>query len=142
MLIGISAAFILTLAWVTGTSRMIRKLDVETLLVCATVSVSLTPFLLPKMHERYFYLMDVFTFLLACCIPNLRLPAFLAQVSSVLTYPIYLFSSAELVIQNWKLFLLIAVSFNIVLVGYLLWKQYIILKQIRPVITETKAVKL
>ena len=39
----------------------------------ATISVMLMPFLLPKMHERYFYPADVFTILLAFYCPRLFL---------------------------------------------------------------------
>lgn len=125
LLLGIVIAVLTTLVWVIGYNWKIKELNKEILLICATVSVSLTPFILPKMHERYFYLMDVFTFLLAFYIPRFWLPAFLSQIVSVLTYSIFLFAPARIsiAVRN-DLFLLLAVCINSVLIAYLLWKQW------------------
>lgn len=125
LLLGSVIAVLVTLVWVIGYNWKIKELNKEILLICAAVSVSLTPFILPKMHERYFYLMDVFTFLLAFYIPRFWLPAVLAQGVSVLTYSIFLFTPVRMSIAfRNDLFLLLAVCVNSVLIAYLLWKQY------------------
>lgn len=125
LLLGSVIAVLVTLVWVIGYNWKIKELNKEILLICAAVSVSLTPFILPKMHERYFYLMDVFTFLLAFYIPRFWLPAVLAQGVSVLTYSIFLFTPARMSIAfRNDLFLLLAVCVNSILIAYLLWKQH------------------
>jgi Gpi18-like mannosyltransferase len=58
----------------------------EFILLVACVSLMLMPYLLPKMHERYFYAFELASIALACL--NLRyLPfAVIAQVDGVLSY--------------------------------------------------------
>ncbi len=135
--IGVATAAIILIGWAIWYSVKITNLNIENMLICAAVSVSLTPFLLPKMHERYFYLMDVFAFLLAFCIPGLWLPAVLAQAISVLTYTIFLFNPDILTSLSRNVFsMAIAVSMNIILVGYLLWIQYRIVASRRSVVSQ------
>ncbi len=48
----------------------------------AFITVLLVPFLLPAMHERYFYLADVLSVLYACCYPKrFYIPAVMVAVS-------------------------------------------------------------
>jgi Gpi18-like mannosyltransferase len=63
----------------------------ETKLFIATASALLMPFLLPKMHDRYFFVADVFTFVLAASLPRFWWLAVLMQVSSVAAYLSFLF---------------------------------------------------
>ena len=54
--------------------------------LCAAMFVALSVFLLPKMHDRYFFGADVFTILLAGFIPRLWIVAGTFQVSSLSAY--------------------------------------------------------
>ena len=47
------------------------------------------PFLLPHMHDRYFYAGDVLTVVLAVCIPWLSLSALLTEFGSYICYLAY-----------------------------------------------------
>ena len=59
-----------------------RKLDAETLLVAAMVSVLLVPTLLPHMHNRYFFPADLLSIALAVWIPRYWPVAALMQFTS------------------------------------------------------------
>lgn len=63
-----------------------RRTGPEFILLVACVSLILMPYLLPKMHERYFYGFELASIALACV--NLRYLAFavIAQVDGVLSY--------------------------------------------------------
>lgn len=58
------------------------------LLYWATVCALAMPFLLPKMHERFFFAAGVFTYLLALVDRRFVLPAVLVQAAAVLSYSV------------------------------------------------------
>lgn len=62
------------------------KITPSLLVELATISVMLMPFLLPKMHERYFYPADVFTILLAFYCPRLFLVPIGMSIISYFAY--------------------------------------------------------
>lgn len=70
-----------------------RKLDAETLLVAALVSVLLVPSLLPHMHNRYFFPGDILSITLAVWIPRYWPVAVLTQLTSFLAYISWVFGS-------------------------------------------------
>lgn len=70
-----------------------RKLDGETLLVAALVSVMLVPSLLPHMHERYFFPADILSIALAVWIPRYWPVAVLMQFTSFLAYVSWVFGT-------------------------------------------------
>lgn len=125
MYIGITTTIVVTLLWAAGYAIKIKEFNSEIMLICATVSVSMIPFLLPKMHERYFYLMDVFTLLLAFYIPRMWFPVIGAQIVSGLTYYVFIFISSQQTPPSiGAVFLICAAFINTFLIGYLFWKQY------------------
>lgn len=63
-----------------------RRLDGETLLVAALVSVLLVPSLLPHMHERYFFPADILAIALAVWAPRYWPVAVLMQATSCAAY--------------------------------------------------------
>lgn len=81
--LGLAAASGLVLSIFVARSR---RSGPEFILLVACVSLLLMPYLLPKMHERYFYGFELAVIALACL--NLRyLPfAVIAQVNGVLSY--------------------------------------------------------
>ena len=94
--LGVLAAFALmllvfVLAW-THRSR----LSLWAILGCAIVLALGIPYLLPHMHERYFFTADVLTLLLACAAPEYLLLPALTQFGSLLGYYAYL---------NWRFLL-------------------------------------
>jgi Gpi18-like mannosyltransferase len=58
-------------------------------LLAALLSAILLPFLLPKMHERYFLLADVLAYCLAWTDPRMKLVFVLVQVGSLLSLVAY-----------------------------------------------------
>lgn len=83
LLIAIAAS--LWFAW-RGRLAGPRKLDAETLLVAAVVSVILVPNLLPHMHQRYFFSADILSIALAVWIPRYWPVAVLMQLTSFFAY--------------------------------------------------------
>ncbi|WP_027574983.1 membrane protein [Bradyrhizobium sp. WSM1743] len=87
--VGVTAGLVLAAASGLALSIFIaqsRRTGPEFILLVACVSLVLMPYLLPKMHERYFYGFELACIALACL--NLRyLPfAVIAQVDGVLSY--------------------------------------------------------
>ncbi len=81
--------------WYAARGRLAgsRKLDAETLLVAALVSVMLVPSLLPHMHERYFFPADILSIALAVWIPRYWPVAVLMQLTSFLAYISWVFGT-------------------------------------------------
>jgi Gpi18-like mannosyltransferase len=128
--IGIAITILAMLLWTAGYALKIKEMSREILMFCAAVSVAMIPFLLPKMHERYFYLMDVLTFLLVFFIPRLWIPAVGSQLVSGMTYFVFLVISPQKPPPPIGAALLIfAALINTVLIGYLLWQQYVFVRE-------------
>ena len=90
----------------------------EGLLFSALVSVALVPFLLPKMHDRYFYPADVFSIVLAFSMPEFWFIPVCYQVISSLVYAIFLIEADR------SSMLILATQLNTMVLAYLLWKQF------------------
>ena len=97
--IGIAAAavYMLNILAVAYANR--SKLSDRSILGAALLFVIGIPFLLPHMHERYFYFVDVLTVLLAYVAPPYLAAALLAQFSSLIGYHVYLMNLRYYVIQ-------------------------------------------
>jgi Gpi18-like mannosyltransferase len=59
---------------------------IEARLLAATMFVALAPFLLPKMHDRYFFAADILSIVLAFCAPRYWFLPVLFQLSSMGAY--------------------------------------------------------
>jgi Gpi18-like mannosyltransferase len=80
----------LVLAYVIVSAR--ARLTDERLVLLATTSAIVAPFLLPGMHERYFYVADVLTVLAAFYLPRrLWYLPLLIQLASFMAYTRFLF---------------------------------------------------
>ena len=71
------------------------KLEIthDRLIYLATISVFFMPYLLPKMHERYFYPTDILSIIFAFYFPQYRWVAISVQLASFVSYlgtPIYI----------------------------------------------------
>ena len=67
-----------------------REITPERMVLLALISVSLTPFVLPRMHERYFYPADALSLIVAFFNPDLWIVPFAFQLSSGLASAVYL----------------------------------------------------
>ena len=92
----------------------------SSLLFAALTSLVLVVFTLPLMHERYFYPVDVFSFAIVIFNPELWLLPILFQISSGLSYTVFLLGKPiELV--------MVGAIINTFLVVYIIKKQISIL---------------
>ncbi len=90
-LIGIDIAGIVALGFALAAWKMSGEITMERLVFEATLVLFLIPFLLPKMHERYFYPAAAFMLVLVGFRPGFWWIAILFQVTSYLSYLPYLF---------------------------------------------------
>ena len=88
--LGIAAALVLALAVAALLWLRRRQADGRALLLAALLLAVGVPFLLPHMHERYFFLADVLSAALACALPALAPIALLVQLSSFGAYLVVL----------------------------------------------------
>jgi Gpi18-like mannosyltransferase len=79
---------------VVARARLTLKPD--HLVIAAAMSLLLTPFLLPQMHDRYFYAFEVMAIVVACLHPRLIPVALAAQLNGVLAYLAYYGTAASL----------------------------------------------
>jgi Gpi18-like mannosyltransferase len=91
--IALTAAIVLGICWVLVARAV--ELDRTRVVTAATLFALLLPFLLPGMHERYFFLADVMTLILAVYRPRLWYVPLLVQAASLLAYRPYLFERSE-----------------------------------------------
>ena len=88
--LGIAAAGALVLALLALGFLLRDRLDRELAMTIAVVLCIGVPFLLPRMHERYFFLADIFTLCWACSSLRRVPAAALAELSSLICYIVYL----------------------------------------------------
>ncbi|MFZ5882141.1 MAG: glycosyltransferase 87 family protein [Chloroflexota bacterium] len=119
---GLALTVILLGGWVFVYARRRFALTPRLVLLTALVSVILAPFLLPRMHDRYFYPADNLALVLAFFAPSYWHVALGYQVISSLTYALFLSRLTDA--QN-NLFLLAAILLNTSMVGYLVVRQWL-----------------
>ena len=86
------------------------------------VSVLLAPYLLPKMHDRYFFPADVFALLLLFSPGILKLVPVLMQIGSLIVYQLFL-SSTFGVIKGQAIIAMLLVTVALWIVGYEFWRR-------------------
>ena len=79
---GISVVLLLTLL----VAALPFELTQARLVALATASVLVTPFVLPRMHDRYFFAADVLSIVLVFFVPRLFAVALLVQLASLFSY--------------------------------------------------------
>ncbi len=125
VMIGLGVTALISVIWAVLYARKIKEFTPPILLLCALVSAALMPFFLPKMHDRYFYLAEVLSFLVAFYVPRLWRIALGYQLVSGLVYSVALRASVVPVDPALAGSILILAAFvNIGLMGYLFWKQW------------------
>jgi Gpi18-like mannosyltransferase len=116
---------ILAVAAVVGVIYVliVRRLELtrERIVTAAALFSILVPFLLPGMHERYFFLADVMTLVLAVYRPKLWFVPLMVQAASFLSYEPYLFTRGRLTLPlSFAAALMLAA---IVVIGYALLRD-------------------
>ncbi len=84
---------LVTLIWAVYAWLSTLRIDRHSILLLALISVTLPPFVLPNMHDRYFYVSDALSIPVAFTTPELWFLPILFQVSSGLAYSVYLLSA-------------------------------------------------
>ncbi len=128
-LLGILAAFLLVAALLAAAFRFRARLDNRALLLCGVVLAAGVPFLLPYMHDRYFFLADVLTLVWACL--SLRgLPAAvlveLASLSAYLTY----FRMKYTLLLYWGDQVFTMLGESLLVLGALVWSCILLAKRL------------
>lgn len=74
---------------------MYKKFSTRDIFLCSTLMLYVVPFLLPAMHERYFFPAGIATVALAFAYPSARfiVAAVLSQLVTMFSYTIYLFGT-------------------------------------------------
>lgn len=86
----ITLAFLITLGIVFLSSSLGKKLSSKSEVLAAALLVTVIPFLLPHMHDRYFYLSEVMLLILGFSFRSLFYFPFFSQFASLLCYHAYL----------------------------------------------------
>ncbi|MBL8099685.1 MAG: glycosyltransferase family 39 protein [Anaerolineales bacterium] len=120
--IGLGIFFISMLIWAWINWKAGDKVTQKQIAFTALASVALIPFLLPKMHDRYFYPADVFSYAVAILFPEIWFVPIMFQISSTIAYSVFLFGAQPIVV-------LIGSLINTALVIVILRKQIHSLKE-------------
>ncbi|MBL8049911.1 MAG: glycosyltransferase family 39 protein [Anaerolineales bacterium] len=120
--IGLGIFFISMLIWAWINWKAGDKVTQKQIAFTALASASLIPFLLPKMHDRYFYPADVFSYAIAVLFPEIWFVPIMFQVSSTIAYSVFLFGAQPIVV-------LIGSLINTALVIVIIRKQLQSLKE-------------
>ena len=118
VMIGLPLAGLLLLTWILIYGFKRYPITPAILTTTALISLALTPFLLPKMHDRYFYPADVFSLVGAFFVPEIWFVSIAYQLISLLSYIPFLFG------VNPQATLPIAILINVTTIVFLLWKQW------------------
>jgi Gpi18-like mannosyltransferase len=99
----------------------------NSILVTALASAALVPFILPKMHRRYFYPQDLISLVVAFFEPELWFLPILSQTISFIAYESYLFNinfDIPLFGRSLDALLYVALPAEVILLAITLWKQF------------------
>jgi Gpi18-like mannosyltransferase len=118
-MIFLTGAAVLIISFLVLTSR--KKMSNEICINLSLFFVILLPFLLPAMHERYFYLADIFSLAYAFYRPKFFFVAIIVEITSFLCYAPYLMNNGEQIIPLGVLSFFTLISCSIV--AYDLVKQ-------------------
>lgn len=86
----IGLAFIFALGTVLSCSLIGKNLSSKSEVMAAALLVSVIPFLLPHMHDRYFYLSEIMLLIIGFGFKNMFYFPFFSQFASLLSYHAYL----------------------------------------------------
>ena len=87
----LASAFVVFVGFLVAASK--KRLTADIVLRIALVFALAIPFLLPEMHERYFYLADVISIVCAFAFPRTFYIAVIMQICSLLSYAPYLINT-------------------------------------------------
>lgn len=128
--LGIAAAGALALAMLALGFRLRERLDRKLIMTIAVILCIGVPFFLPHMHERYFFLADVFTLCWACANMK-RIPvAVLAEGASLASYIVYLRLKYNLVLTLGGFTFVMPLE-TLAMLTALIFSVFVLLEQLR-----------
>lgn len=138
--LGILAAFVLVAALLVVAFVWKDRLDDYALLLCGILLAVGVPFLLPYMHDRYFFLADVLTLAWACILPRRTSAAVLIQLASLSAYVTYFRMRYTLVIQlGTSTFTMLGES--LMVLGVLVWSGVLLGLRLKESFHPSRSVK-
>jgi Gpi18-like mannosyltransferase len=115
--IGAILAVVIIATWAASSAKYLTSsIGNKNIALYALLSVSLVPFLLPKMHDRYFYPADTLSIVVAFLEPKLWFIPLLFQAVSLPGYAAFLFDSSQTLVYT-------AALLNTLTIGFLLKRQ-------------------
>ncbi|MBC7875868.1 MAG: hypothetical protein H7Y59_01745 [Anaerolineales bacterium] len=120
--IGISIFLVVMAIWGWVNWRAKIAYDNRKIMLMALATLALVPFVLPKMHERYFYPADVFSFAAIIFLPEMWFVPVLYQIISSLSYSIFILNASTDFVR-------IAALINTGVIIYILHKQLLSLRE-------------
>ncbi len=99
--------------------KAIRALDDESWVLAALFFAAFMPFVLPHMHERYWYVSDILALVLIVCRPKRWYASICLMIPSLYSLSIYLFKVDHTKLPYFALLMLAGIC----LVGKLLWER-------------------
>jgi Gpi18-like mannosyltransferase len=121
LVLGLVLALEFLLLWALIYRRRIKEFTPVVILLCALASVALAPFVLPKMHERYFYPAEVLSYILIFFLPALWYIPAGYQLVSGLAYSVFLLGIAP---PQSVIIIRLAAVLNTLVLACLLVQQY------------------
>jgi len=92
--IGILITFAVVITIIYVSVRYIKVIKYENIIELALLLVVIVPFLLPRMHERYFFMADIISLLYAFCFPKKFYIAIIIPLISFLCYLPFLYNTS------------------------------------------------
>ena len=126
-LVTVALAAVIVLIWVYLAWKKHEKDGYTPVILAALASVALVPFVLPRMHQRYFYPQDLLALVAAFFLPVLWFLPILSQVITFLSYGPFLFNTSfqlHLFGLNLNAILYLALPLEIILLAVTLWRQF------------------
>lgn len=127
--LGIAAAFLsILLIFVWMIRKRVLLSNHLIILICALLSVCI-PFLLPRMHDRYFFAADIFTLIVSVMIPRYFSITLLTGFASLLGYHAYLKMRYLLPMKTGAMALIVAIYLLIAAIFFYLQDQNELVKK-------------
>jgi len=107
--IGIVFAFVVVLIIFYVSVRYIKVIKYENIIELSLIFAVVVPFLLPRMHERYFFMADIISLLYAFCFPKKFYIAIIIPLTSLLCYFPFLYNTSTDYIIDLSIVLFIVI---------------------------------
>jgi len=104
--VGILLAAVIVMLIVYAVYKLRPRLHLDLMVGMAAACLLLLPYILPKMHERYFYPAEVFFLLFAFYRPRLAFVPVVLQITALVTYSYYFFGYSFLSLTTDSLIML------------------------------------